>query len=88
MSPSIYQHLTAYKNPWVIYFLSKNIKTHRLFLNVLAKMQTRLDPIDLIHKSQNALVPYHITLHSEQKCAHFCSEWNIVGFGTCEFWDL
>ena len=21
-------------------------------------------------------------LHSEQKCAHFCSEWSIVGYGT------
>ena len=27
-------------------------------------------------------------LHSEQKCAHFCSEWNILGYGTGAFWDL
>ena len=27
-------------------------------------------------------------LHSEQKCAHFCSEWSIVGYGTGAFWDL
>ena len=26
--------------------------------------------IDLIHKSQNALLSYHTMLHSEQKCAH------------------
>ena len=45
-------------------------------------------PIDLIHKSQNAHVPYPTMLHSEQKCAHFCSEWGIVGYGTSAFWDL
>ena len=44
--------------------------------------------IDLIHKSQNAHVPYPTILHSEQKCAHFCSEWSIVGDGTDAFWDL
>ena len=44
--------------------------------------------IDQFHKSQNALVPYPILLHSEQKCAHFCSEWSIVGYGTGAFWDL
>ena len=27
-------------------------------------------------------------LHSEQKYAHFCSEWSIVGYGTGAFWDL
>ena len=26
--------------------------------------------------------------HSEQKCAHFCSEWCILGYGTGAFWDL
>ena len=25
--------------------------------------------------------------HSEQKCAHFCSEWSIVGYGTGALWD-
>ena len=44
--------------------------------------------IDLIHKSQNAPVPYPTMLNSEQKCAHFCSEWSIVGYGTGAFWDL
>ena len=44
--------------------------------------------IELIHKSQNATVLYPTMLHSEQKCAHFCSEWSIVGYGTGAFWDL
>ena len=44
--------------------------------------------IDLIHKSQNAPVPYPTMLHSEQKCAHFCSKWSIVGYGPGTFWDL
>ena len=26
--------------------------------------------------------------HSEQKCAHFCSGWSIVGYGTGAFWYL
>ena len=43
---------------------------------------------DQFHKSQNAPVPYPTMLHSEQKCAHFCSEWSIVGYGTGAFWDL
>ena len=42
--------------------------------------------IDLIHKSQNASVPYPTMLHSEQKCAH--GIWCIVGYGTGAFWDL
>ena len=45
-------------------------------------------PIDPIHKSQNALVPYPTIHHSEQKCVHFCSEWCIVGYGTGALWDL
>ena len=45
-------------------------------------------PIDLIHKSQNAPIPYPTMLYSEQKCAHFYSEWSIVGYGTGAFWDL
>ena len=46
------------------------------------------DGIDQFHKSQNAPVPYPTMLHSEQKCAHFCSEWRIMGYGTGAFWDL
>ena len=48
-----------------------------------------LATIDLIHKSPNAFVPYPTMPHSEQKlCAHFCSEWSIVGHGKGTFWDL
>ena len=44
--------------------------------------------IDLIHKSQNAPVPYPSVHHSEQKCTYFCSEWSIVGHGSGAFWYL
>ena len=44
--------------------------------------------IDLIHKSENSPVPYPRMLHSEQKCARFCSEWSILGYETGAFWDL
>ena len=44
--------------------------------------------IELIHKSLNAPVLYPTMLHSEQKCAHFCSKWNVVGYETSTFWDL
>ena len=44
--------------------------------------------IDQFHKSQNAPVPYTTMLHSEQKYAHFCPEWSIVGYGTGAFWDF
>ena len=43
---------------------------------------------DLIHKSINARVPYPTMRHIEQKCAHFCSEWCIVGCGTDALWDM
>ena len=46
------------------------------------------NPIGQLHKSQNAPVPYSTMLHSELKCAHFCSEWRIVGYGTGACWDL
>ena len=48
----------------------------------------RLLWIDQFHKSQNAPVLYPTMLYSEQKCAHFCSEWGIVGYGTGAFWDF
>ena len=45
--------------------------------------------IDPMHKSHNAPMPYPTMLHSEQKCAHFCSEWSIVGYGTgARWWDI
>ena len=43
---------------------------------------------DLLLKSQNAPVAYPTMLHSEQKCAHFCPEWSIVGYATGAFWDF
>ena len=43
--------------------------------------------IDQIHKSQNAPVSYPRRHHSEQKCAQFCSEWSILGYGTGAFWE-
>ena len=33
-------------------------------------------------------VPYPTIHHSEQKCAHFCSEWCIVGYETSALWGL
>ena len=36
--------------------------------------------IDQLRKSQNAPEPSSALLHSEQNCAHFCSEWSILGF--------
>ena len=44
--------------------------------------------IDLINKSHNAPVPYPTMHHSGEKCAHFCSEWCIVGYETGKLWDL
>ena len=44
--------------------------------------------IDQLHKSLNTPVPYPTMLHSEQKCARFCSEWSIMGYGTGAFWEL
>ena len=38
--------------------------------------------IDQFHKSQNAPVPYPTMLHSEQKCANFCSKWSIAVNGS------
>ena len=40
--------------------------------------------IDRSHRSHSAIVPYP-TMH---QCAHFCSEWCIVGYGTGALWDL
>ena len=44
--------------------------------------------MDLNHKSQNVPIPYPTMLHPEQKSAHFCSEWSIMGYETDAFWDL
>ena len=53
-----------------------------------------INAIEQSHKSQNAPVPYPTKLRSEQKCAskqkcaHFCSEWSIAGYGTGASWNL
>ena len=57
-------------------------------LTILGTKEAQTPAIDLNHKSQTAPVPYPTMLHSEQKCAHFCSEWSIVGYGTGAVWDL
>ena len=44
--------------------------------------------IDQFHKSQNVPIPYTTMLHLVQKCAQFCPEWSIVGYGTGAFWDF
>ena len=48
----------------------------------------QVSTIEQIHKSHNAPIPYPMMHHSEQKYAHFCSEWCIVGYGTGALWDL
>ena len=49
---------------------------------------TRWLAIHLIHKSHNAPVPYPTMHHSEQKCAHFCSQWWIMGYGKGALWEM
>ena len=41
--------------------------------------------IDQIHISYDAPIPYPIIHFSEQKCAHFSSEWCFVGYETGVF---
>ena len=43
--------------------------------------------LDKFHKSHNTPVPYPIIHHWEQKCAKFCFERCIVGYGACALWD-
>ena len=56
----------------------------------VCKMYEKLKWIDQSHNSHNALVPYPTIQHSEQKCAHFCSESCIVRYGTASdsLWHL
>ena len=58
-------------------------KTEALLLHV--EMGWRMD---LLHKSHNVPGQYPTMHHSEQKCAHFCSELCILGYGTGTLWDL
>ena len=60
---------------------------HAYFFSVHTSLLT-VFAIDQFYKSHNASVPYPTMHHSEQKCAHFCSEWCIVGYGTDALWDL
>ena len=53
-----------------------------LFHETFRSSQCPVSNTELIHKSHSAPVPYPTMHHSEQKCAHFCSEWCIMGYGT------
>ena len=44
--------------------------------------------INRSHKSHNAPVTYPTIHHSAEKCAYFCSESWIVGYGISALWDL
>ena len=44
--------------------------------------------LDQSHKSHGAPIPYPTMHHSEQKYAHFCSEWCIVGYRTGALWVM
>ena len=52
------------------------------------RVSISLKPSDQFRKSQSSHVPYPTLLHSEQKCAHFCSERSILGYRTAAFWGL
>ena len=71
-------------------FYSKNQFQNIVYIMAAILSPTRHDNKNKkqCHKSQNAPVRYPTVLHSEQKCAHFCSELGIVGYGTGAFWDL
>ena len=74
------------------FLTDKSSLTHRSIMNPARMMDVSFIEIwfsiDLIHKSHNAPVPYLTMLHSEQKCAHFCSEWSIVRYGTSAFYRI
>ena len=53
-----------------------------------AEQQNIPERIYKLHKFQNAPVEYTTMLQSENKCAHLCSEWSIVGWWTGTFWDM
>ena len=75
----------------LIHFVLISNMIWTLIYNIIitAQFNTELEHLFyLIHKSRNTPVPYPTMLHSEQKCAHFCSEWSIVGYETGAFWDL
>ena len=51
------------------------------FIRVIIGVTKSFLSIDQSHKSHSAAALYPTMHHSEQKCAHFCSEWCIVGYG-------
>ena len=73
---------------WWHQAITHSMLTFHQWVNGSVVLLIHLRAIGLIHKSQNAPVPYPTMFHSEQICAHFCSEWSIVGYGTGAFWDL
>ena len=69
--------------PWIYDF--DYYKMTNVLINVMFNQGHTNKPISL---TQNASAPHPTMLHSEQKCAHFCYECSIIGYGTGAFWDL
>ena len=72
----------------ITFDVSRDPHQNKNFYSSVWEFQVKQDWIDLIHKSQNAPVPCPTMIHSDEKCAHFCSEWSIVGYGKGVFWDF
>ena len=68
---------------WNMWLISRWLSHETTYIHT-----THRSGIDQSHRSHDALLPYPTTHHSEQKCAHLCSEWCIVGCGTGALWDL
>ena len=83
----IYSHdVFPYRKEFLQIKLFFNIMVESFFsacTHINALMYTTMNQS---HKSHNAPVPYPTIHHSE--CAHFCSEWCIVGYGTGALLDL
>ena len=68
--------------------LSWNVVTHwSVFMSQANVLVLRLFAMHHSHKFNNTPVPNPTIHHSEQKCAHFCSEWCIVWYGTGALWE-
>ena len=82
--PSHYENITKHTKQRT---LGWNVVTHWSdFVSQANTLVLRLFVIHHSHKFNNTPVPYSTMHYSEQKCAHFCSEWCIVGYGA--LWDL
>ena len=71
----------------MIFFLSISFGTDKEF-RYSAETKTSLvmqSKLYQSHKSHNAPVPYPTIHHSQQRCAHYCCEWCIVGYWTGAF---